>query len=132
MGNIIGPLSCITKLINRKTGKSTPLKNISFAARRIALRRGDDGETVTSRAIVGGSAPPASHSANPLSASPQREQYLISSETCCWPQLGQYIRRYSTRSTGPFQNRSIFSAVVSVRVFIRSTYNLPFKWSSSC
>ncbi len=78
-----GPPSSITRLITRKTGKRTPLKNISFAARRIPLRRGEAGEICTSSLRCAGSPPPASHSVNPLSARPQREQNLISSESCC-------------------------------------------------
>jgi len=39
-----GPASSIARLITRKIGKRTPLKNISFAARRIPLRRGEAGE----------------------------------------------------------------------------------------
>src|SRR5215813_11597749 len=81
-GGNSGPGSSIPMLIARKIGKSATLKNISFAARRNALRRREGDDTRVSSARLTGR-PPASHSANPLSASPQREQNLISSETCC-------------------------------------------------
>jgi hypothetical protein len=64
-------------------GKIAPLKNMTFAARRIALRRRDNAGGCGSSARAGGTQTPASHSANPLSASPQREQNRISSEICC-------------------------------------------------
>ena len=87
-----GPGSSAARLNIRKTGNSTPAKNISFPARRMLLRRGESGETCGSSACRNGTRPPASHSNRPVRASPQREQYRISSETCCWPQLGQYIK----------------------------------------
>jgi hypothetical protein len=69
-------------LMARKIGKSATLKNISFAARRNALRlREGDGTGASSARLTG--KPLASHSASPLSGRPQREQNLISSETCC-------------------------------------------------
>jgi hypothetical protein len=55
---------------------------MNFAARRICLRlREGDNTRVSSARLT--NMPPAIHSANPLSASPQREQNLISSEICC-------------------------------------------------
>jgi len=81
-GTAIGPGSSTAMLIKTKTGKSATLKNISLAARLIILRRRDGDNTRVSGAGLT-SMPPAIQSANPLSASPQREQNLISSETCC-------------------------------------------------
>jgi hypothetical protein len=81
-GTAIGPGSSTATLIKTKRGKSAALKNISLAARRIILRRREGDDTRVSSARLT-SMPPASHSANPLSASPHREQNLISSETCC-------------------------------------------------
>jgi hypothetical protein len=54
---------------------------MTFDARRIPLRRGDDAATCSSSTFTGWRTP-VSHSANPLSASPQREQNLIYSEIC--------------------------------------------------
>src|ERR1043166_2243493 len=85
-------------LIKKKIGNDAALKNPSFAARRNALRRRESRDTRVSSARFTGRLP-ASHSANPLSASPQREQNFISSETCCWPQLGQYINPHVARDS---------------------------------
>jgi hypothetical protein len=79
---IIGPPSSTARLITRKTGNSTPLKNINLAARRIPFRRGESAAIFTSFTGVTGTALPESHSANPLNARPQREQNFIS-ENCC-------------------------------------------------
>jgi hypothetical protein len=69
-------------LIARKSGKIAALKNIILAARRIALRlREGDKARVSSACLT--CTPPASHSASPLNARPQREQNLISPDICC-------------------------------------------------
>jgi len=90
-GNNITAPSSIPMLIARQTKKRTKLKNISFAPRRIPLRLGESIATSSESAVRAGNPPAASHSVKPLNASPQREQNFISSEICCWPQLGQYI-----------------------------------------
>jgi hypothetical protein len=82
-GTAIGPGLSSATAIMTKIGNSAALKNIIFAARRIFLRRGDIGSTGASSRLIKGARPWASHSVNPLSASPQREQNRISSETCC-------------------------------------------------
>jgi hypothetical protein len=82
-GITIGAPAPIAALKTKKIGNSTPPKNINFPARRIPLRRGDNAVGCCSSKRCRGSRPPASHSANPLSASPHREQNLISSEICC-------------------------------------------------
>src|SRR5687767_1593890 len=81
-GTTIGAPSSNIRLMTRKTGNSTKLKNINFDPRRLRFLRGERKACVSAPRAAG--APPlAIHSANPLIGRPQREQNLISSEICC-------------------------------------------------
>ena len=71
----------ITKNTNHRTVKITPF----FLVKKVLL-------PLYSSANWGRTPPCASNSATSPSWNPHREQNLVSSVTCCWPQRGQCIR----------------------------------------